>query len=300
MRIRGQRQLSIRLLPHCHQHQRCTPSSTQRVCVSVCPTAGTTQLICRPNSVVTSCNSNTVYSTTVNFAKLGGFCAPTNATQRAVLIKTANLQSKYNFLSIYTSVKISLLVALGLGCLWVLFVQCLPRAMVGVATICAILAIATIAILAFIGKVGGTSTVVTLVVGIILLCIAIMFACFLCFYRRRNKLVPIFLEWSAKFFKEHCMYFILTFVFVLLTAGLIVLCLFQHIAYISHNTPLKVQGDVYLQLNPNYVLFVFNLIEFIWGLQFLKDACTNSITQTTSWYQDWPPNGTQRHRCQLC
>ena len=154
-----------------------------------------------------------------------------------------------------------------------LFVQCLPRAMVGVATICAILAIATIAILAFIGKVGGTSTVVTLMLGIILLCIAIMFACFLCFYRRRNKLLPIFLEWSAKFFKEHCVHFILTFVFVLLTAGLIVLCLFQHIAYISHNTPLKVQGDVYLQLNPNYVLFVFNLIEFIWGLQFLKDAC---------------------------
>ena len=228
--------------------------------MSVCPTAGSVQLICRPNSVVTSCSSNSIYSTTVNFARLGGFCAPTNSTQKSVLVKTANLQSKINFLQIYQSIIWSLLIALGLGCLWVLFVQCIPRIMASIATVCAILAVATIGILAFIGKIQGTSTVVTLVMGFVLLGIALMFACFLCFYRLRHKLVPIFLDWGSKYFKEHCSTFVLTFVFVLLTGGLIVLCLFQHISYISHNTPLKVQGDVYLQLNPNYLLFVLNII----------------------------------------
>lgn len=132
--------------------------------------------------------------------------------------------------------------------------------MASIATVCAVLAIGAIGVLALIGKVTGTTTVVTIIAGIILLAIAIMFACFLCFYRLRHKLVPIFLDWASKFFKEHCFYFFLTFVFVILTAGLIALCLFQHIAYISHNTPKKVQGDIYLQLVPNYVLFILNLV----------------------------------------
>ena len=267
--------------------------------MTICPTAGGTQLICRPNSVVTSCTSNSIYSTTVNFANLGGFCAPTNATQRLLLIKTANLQSKYDFLTIFNSILLSLLIALGLGCVWVLFVQCLPRAMATVATVGAVLVIGTIGVMALMGKITGTTTVVTLIVGIILLGIAVMFACFLCFYRLRHKLVPIFLDWSSRFFKEHCLYFFFTFLFVVLTAGLIVLCLFQHIAYISHNTPKKVQGDVYLQLVPNYALFILNLIEFIWGLQFLKDACTFSSTQTTSSSLVSPPNGILIAKSQL-
>lgn len=169
--------------------------------MTICPTAGSSQLICRPNSVVTSCASNSIYSTTVNFARLGGFCAPTNTTEKNVLIKTANLQSKYNFLQIYDSVRLSLLIALGLGCLWVMFVQCLPRIMSNVATIFAIFAIGAIGIMALIGKISGTSTIVTLVLGLVLIGIALMFACFLCFYRLRHKLVPIFLDWATKFYK---------------------------------------------------------------------------------------------------
>lgn len=171
----------------------------------------------------------------------------------------------------------SLLIALGLGCLWVLFVQCIPRIMASIATVCAILAVGAIGILALIGKIKGTSPVVTLILGFVLIGIALMFACFLCFYRLRHKLVPIFLDWASKYFKEHCATFVITFVFVLLTGGLVVLCLFQHIAYISHSPLLKVPGDIYLQLNPNVLLFILNIVEFIWGLQFLKDSCKNTI-----------------------
>lgn len=145
--------------------------------------------------------------------------------------------------------------------------------MAAIVPVLAILTLATIGILAFLGKINGTTTGVTLAVGIILLLIAMMFALFMCFYRLRHKLVPIFLDWASKFFKEHCMYFFLIFLFVAFTAGLIALCLFQHVSYISHNTPIKVPGEVYLQLVPNIPLFILNLIEFIWGLQFLKDAC---------------------------
>ena len=63
--------------------------------------------------------------------------------------------------------------------------------------------------------------------------------------------------------------------FILLTAGLIVLCMFQHLAYLSHGDLQKQEKDVYLKLSPNILLFILNLIEFIWGLQFLKDLCNN-------------------------
>ena len=145
-------------------------------------------------------------------------------------------------------------------------------------TVLSILTIGFLGVMALLGKITGVSTIISLLVGLTLVVIAILFACFLCFYRLRNKLVSIFLDWSTRFFKEKCAYFILTFIFVLLTAGLIILCLFQHLSYVSHNTPIHQPGDVYLQLVPNYVLFVLNLIEFIWGLQFLKDSCKSLPT----------------------
>ena len=173
----------------------------QRVCVSICPTSGASQLICRPNSVVTSCNINPIYPSQVTMARLGGVCTPTNISAEQVLIQTTNLQSKQNFLYIFDSIKISLLVGLGLGILWVLFVQCLPRGIAGVVTVLAILTMGALGIMALAGKINGTLPVVTLLVGFVLIGIAILFACFLCFYQRRNKLVLIFLDWSAKFFK---------------------------------------------------------------------------------------------------
>lgn len=173
----------------------------QRVCVSICPSSGAGQLICRPNSVVTTCNVNPIYSSQVTLARLGGVCTPTNTSAEQVLFKTTNLQSKQNFIYVYDSVRISLLVGLGLGLLWVLLVQCFPRGMAGIVTVLAILALGTLGIMSLAGKINGTLPVITLLLGFVLIGIAILFACFLCFYRLRNKLVPIFLDWSVKFFK---------------------------------------------------------------------------------------------------
>lgn len=173
----------------------------QRVCLAVCPSAGNSFLICRPNSVVTSCNINGIYSATLKYPRLGGFCMPTNATAEAKLFQTANLQNNWNFLYIFDSLRLSLLISLGLGCIWVLFVQCLPRIMANVVTVLAILALGFLGVLAFMGRISGTSQVVNLVVGFILIGIAVLFACFLCFYRMRNKLISIFLEWATRYFK---------------------------------------------------------------------------------------------------
>ena len=97
-----------------------------------------------------------------------------------------------------------------------LFVQCFPRAMASVVAVLAILALGFLGILILMGKVTGISTVVTLIVGLVLVGIAVLFAAFLCFYRLRNKLVPIFLDWGTCFLREHCGYFLLIFIFIIL------------------------------------------------------------------------------------
>lgn len=95
----------------------------------------------------------------------------------------------------------------------------------------------------------------------------------LCFYRLRNKLINIFLDWSTHFLKDHMLYYLYPFIFIALTVGLIVLCMFQHLAYLSNADPTHQDGDIYLNLSTNTPLFILNLIEFVWGLQFLKDSC---------------------------
>lgn len=114
---------------------------------------------------------------------------------------TANLREKWNFLNIYDSVRISLLLALGLGILWMLFVQFFPRLMSTIVTILAIITIGFLGILFLSGKIAGTQTWVTIFIGLFLVGLAILFACFLCFYRLRNKLIGIFLEWATHFLR---------------------------------------------------------------------------------------------------
>lgn len=62
-------------------------------------------------------------------------------------------------------------------------------------------------------------------------------------------------------------------IFILLTIGLIVLCLFQYLAYSSSSDPKPQDDNIYLHIWANPVLTILNIIEFIWGMQFLKDSC---------------------------
>jgi MFS family permease len=160
-----------------------------------------------------------------------------------------------------------------MGLLWMILVQCIPRIISTVVTVLAIIAIGFLGIIVISGRISKLSSWVCVVLGLILLGIAVMFACFLCFYRLRNKLINIFLDWSTHFLKDHMLYYLYPFIFIALTVGLIVLCMFQHLAYLSNADPTHQDGDIYLNLSTNTPLFILNLIEFVWGLQFLKDSC---------------------------
>ena len=270
-----QLELPLRLLPRHTWYNDRNYLTTQRVCVSVCPTGDGSPLLCRVNSKVPSCDLAHTYPSDVNFGRLGGFCAPTDVQAQNRLMETANLNSKWNFLNIYDCIRISLLVALGLGVLWMLVVQCIPRVVALVVTVLAILSLLAMGIFVLIGNISNISNTVKIILGVILIGLAVLFSFFLCFYRRRNKLIGIFLDWSTRFMRDHIVYFFYPFIFICLTAGLVILCLFQHLAYLSKSQPQQEQGDIYLKLSYNIPLFVLNIIEFIWGLQFLKDSCNH-------------------------
>ena len=62
--------------------------------------------------------------------------------------------------------------------------------------------------------------------------------------------------------------------FLLLTAGLVVLFIWQYIAFGTFHEPyLNRKEDLYYSSGTSWVLQILNIIEFVWGLQFLRDAC---------------------------
>ncbi len=99
-----------------------------------------------------------------------------------------------------------------------------------------------------------------LIIAIVCITIAIMFAFFLCFFRRRHRLTGVFIEWATKLSKERLSYYFFTIIFIVFSGGLIALCLFQHLAYLSHSEPSPSDGDIFLKLTYNVPLFILNVI----------------------------------------
>jgi hypothetical protein len=66
--------------------------------------------------------------------------------------------------------------------------------------------------------------------------------------------------------------------FLVLFCGLVVLLLFQHLGFSNMG---HADNNFFNFLNPG-LLGVLNVLEFLWGLQFLRDACKNRPTQSHS------------------
>lgn len=59
-----------------------------------------------------------------------------------------------------------------------------------------------------------------------------------------------------------------------MTLGMVALCLFEYLAISSMREPVKQEGDIYLHARGSNALIVMVFIQFVWAMQFLKDACT--------------------------
>lgn len=76
-----------------------------------------------------------VYDSQLEETRLGLFCFPVDTTLKERLLRNGDLYYKYHFLAAYDAIRISFVVAILIGALYVCFVQCcgerLPSIIVG-------------------------------------------------------------------------------------------------------------------------------------------------------------------------
>ncbi len=97
--------------------------------------------------------------------------------------------------------------------------------------------------------------------------------------------------YSNVFLKENPLLFLYILLFIILNGFLVVLCLWQFIAFGSYHKPQYFKGDLYYLSGQSTVLQVLNAIEFIWGIQFLRDSCTPLTIKSTISSQATPSSG---------
>lgn len=155
-----------------------------------------------------------------------------------------------------------MLIALGVGIVWLILVHLIPRPMVKVAIVLSIIILVVGGLLLFIDQTPGWegNTFWKILIGIVLLAFAILFSLFFCFYRLRIGLTAIFLDWSRQFLREKLITLAYIPIFIAFTLGLIILCVFQYLAFLSHNEPQPDQDGIYLALQGNSFLVALTVI----------------------------------------
>jgi len=80
--------------------------------------------------------------------------------------------------------------------------------------------------------------------------------------------------------------------FIVLSFGLIILFAWQYFAFGTYYPPYLSTGDLFLTSGHNTFLQVLNVIEFIWGIQFLRDSRNLHHIQSTISFQEILSSGT--------
>lgn len=74
------------------------------------------------------------------------------------------------------------------------------------------------------------------------------------------KITGVFLNYAGRFLTQKPVNFVFIPIFIILLFGLIVLCLFEYLAFSSKSDPFLQDGDIYLQLTRNPLLTILVII----------------------------------------
>ena len=110
------------------------------------------------------------------------------------------------------------------------------------------------------------------------------------FYSGELRLQGIFLSYAHRFLHDWTGTFGYMVLFIVFMVAFIALIVFQHVAFTSKRGS-GANNNFWDFTNPG-VLGVFNIIEFIWGFQFLRDACKSHLIQSISALLEAPLTGT--------
>jgi hypothetical protein len=110
----------------------------------------------------------------------------------------------------------------------------------------------------------------SIIFGISLIILALILIVMLCMYSNEIKFQGYMLEYAVKFLNQNPHAFIYIPVFILFHIGLVALVLWQHSCFSSY----YMGSGNFWKLTSSGILDILNILQYIWGLQFLRDACT--------------------------
>jgi hypothetical protein len=241
--------------------------------VSACPKSGQ-QIRC---SASDSCAGVTsLYDTAEIVHRLGGYCAPVDPTLNAAFWSNPTFTAKMSGMHAYEIMLIGLAIGACVGLIYMIVFVLLPKITTYLAFVfCSLtlLAAGIVVIVQPIKLLAFSGNVWNIIIGIGLILLAICFMAFVFCQGREIELASIFLTYGNVFLKENFVLFAYILLFILFSFGLVVLCVWQFISFGSVNQPTWQAADLYKTIQQNYVLQVLNFIEFVWGLQFIRDSC---------------------------
>lgn len=208
----------------------------------------------------------------------GQICLPKDEKLRDQYTANSKFTRGIDFDGVKKTLFYTFIIAVGLGLFRMTLTHCLPRYSPVIAFVVAIILILVFAILSF-----ATSLVSSLlgglwsiIFGILLILLALILVFMLCMYSNEIKFQGYMLEYAVKFLNQNPHTFVYIPVFILLHAGLVALILWQHSCFSSY-----FMGSAnFWKLSSSGILDILNILEYIWGLQFLRDSCNNFVIQT--------------------
>lgn len=90
------------------------------------------------------------------------------------------------------------------------------------------------------------------------------------------------LDYGKRFLTERPMSFFYIPFFLLLAIGLVALFIWQHCCFSS----VFAGNNNFFNFNNTGIWNILNILQLIWGLRFLRDACTNNLIKSTSAFQE--------------
>ena len=169
----------------------------------------------------------------------------------------------------------SALIAVGVGLLWMALTHLAPRMAPMIAIIGAVLFLITIGVLLLVQENGYFLFLfrfwrwghwLKIVTAIFCFLLAIILIVMIVMYSNEIKFQGLMLDYARRFLNQNPSIFAYIPLYMILTLGLVALILWQQACFTSHFG---------YKENPMFTgLWGFlNVLEFMWGLQFLRDSC---------------------------
>lgn len=177
-----------------------------------------------------------------------------------------------------------------MGLLRMTLTQILPRLIPIFTFILAVVFLLAFAVVTFVTSIVSSHLGAgwSIVFGVFLILLAIILAVMLCQYSNEVKFQGYMLEYASKFLNQNPHAFLYIPVFILFHVGLVALILWQHSCFSSY----YMGSRNFFKLTSSGFFDILNILEYLWGLQFLRDACKLFIlTKTTSVSRETPWSG---------